>query len=82
MTGREVAERTVKKLRQAVGGYPACPFCSNRNWSVSDQITLTSSFDPETGGVDPASGVPGVSLTCDNCGYIASVNPKALGVLE
>lgn len=83
MTGREIAERTMKKLRQAIGGqYPACPFCSNRNWSVSDTITLTSSFDPATGAVDPTSGVPGVSLTCDNCGYTASVNPKALGVLD
>lgn len=81
MTSREIAEKTVSKLKDAVGGYPACPFCSNRTWSVGDQITLTGSIDPETNNINPASGVPGVPLVCDNCGYTASINPKAVGAM-
>jgi len=82
MTGREVAEKTLNKLQSKLGGYPTCPFCSRRSWTASDKISLTGTIDPETNNVNPASGVPGVILVCDNCGFTAFVNPKAMGVMK
>lgn len=80
MTGKEVAENTLKQV-QAKIGIPTCPVCNNNNWNVADQISLSGTFDPDNNSVNPGTGIPGVNMFCTKCGFTMSFNPKILGTL-
>lgn len=82
MNNKDIAKETVEKLQEKAGGVPNCPFCNNNQWTVSDTITLTSSIDIETKKINPSNGIPGVSMSCKNCGFTASINPKVINIIE
>lgn len=81
MNNREVAEKTLEVLNKKLHNNITCPFCSSNSWIVSDQISLTGTINMENNSVNPGSGMPGVNIICRNCGYTASFNPKALGIV-
>ena len=59
----------------------ACPFCDGRDWTVHDEMALTSTVDPDTHRIDVRHGAPVVQVTCNGCAFTASFSATRIGLI-
>ena len=62
------------KLAPPGSDWVQCPFCQREDWIVSDQITK---IEAATHGWFPA-----ILIICENCGYMAQLSAKTVGICE
>ena len=75
---REEKELLVTYLdNRGVGG---CPFCGHREWGHAE-IVAPQSMNSQ-GELHPTSVIPMVTLTCNNCSYVASFSAMRVGLLS
>lgn len=58
-----------------------CPFCDGRDWTVHDEMALTSTVDGGTHEIDPRHGAAVVQITCNRCAFTASFSATRIGVI-
>ena len=59
-----------------------CPFCDERDWTVHDEMAVTSTVEADTHRIEPRHGAPVVQLTCNQCAFTASFSATRVGLLE
>jgi hypothetical protein len=52
-----------------------CPFCGERAWASKGELTLVP-----IAGVSGGQGFPSIPVRCDNCGFMAGIDPSIVGV--
>lgn len=59
-----------------------CPFCDGRDWTLHDEMAVTSTVAPDTHQIEPHHGAPVVQVTCNGCAFTASFSATRIGLLE
>lgn len=59
-----------------------CPFCDGRDWTIHDEIAITSTVEADTHRIEPHHGAPVVQVTCDACAFTASFSATRIGIVE
>jgi predicted nucleic-acid-binding Zn-ribbon protein len=57
-----------------------CFCCGYRNFTFEGVATLSIGVDVSTTRIFYSQGLPQVSISCDNCGYIMFFNPNVMGI--
>jgi len=60
----------------------ACPFCDSRDWTVHDEMAVTSTVEAGTHHIEPLHGAPVIQVTCNQCAYTASFSAVRIGLLD
>lgn len=59
-----------------------CPFCDSRDWTIHDEMAITSTVEAETHHIEPHHGAPVMQVTCNVCAFTASFSATRIGILE
>ena len=59
-----------------------CPFCDGRDWTIHDEMAVTSTVDAESHRIEPLHGAPVMQVTCNVCAFTASFSATRIGLLE
>lgn len=59
-----------------------CPFCDSRDWTVHDEMAVTSTLDGAAHSIDARHGAPVVQVTCNQCAFTASFAATRVGLLD
>ncbi len=57
-----------------------CHACGNGKWQLLDISTLQIGIDLHTTRFFYHGGIPLISITCMNCGYMMQFNPTVIGI--
>ena len=57
-----------------------CPLCQSNQWHPNMHLTATE-FMTGDGKIIEGRGLSSVSMQCENCGFIANLNARTVGIV-
>jgi len=77
---KEDDKAIVQKWLQDRCGNMRCHACGNGQWNLLDISTLQIGIDLHTTRFFYHGGIPFISISCVNCGYVMQFNPAVMGI--
>ncbi|MBW0164537.1 MAG: hypothetical protein HYI21_03225 [Sediminibacterium sp. Gen4] len=70
-------EMIADKLKRING---ACPICSQKNWTIGDEIVSATSVSLGGSTVMGGPFIPMAQVVCNNCGFVSHHAVALLGI--
>ena len=58
-----------------------CPFCDARDWTIHDEMAVTSTVKTDTHSIDARHGAAVIQVTCNGCAFTASFSATRIGLI-